>query len=307
MIRELETGDSVELDLLVKQAEIKQTKTKKDFLSMELFDGQDSIQAIKWDTSKKPDKNNVVSVNGTVNEWNGNKQLQLKSVKLNKDADPMQFAPTADVNIELLIKDALKLINNMESTHLANLCRQVFSDYNDLWKSSPGAISIHHAHIAGTLKHSVDTAYIAKDVALHLDCSEDLVVAGALLHDLGKLWTYELDGAVIDYTDEGKLLEHIIIGVRKLQEYRDDYNNRLLLLLEHIIVSHHGKQEYGSSVTPRFLEAWIVHWADMIDSKANIITNANKGADKYTNRVWPIENQELLSQQFIYEVMNNAK
>ena len=306
-IKDLTVGDRTTIDLLVVSSSIKLTTNKKPYLDMMLSDGTDRISAKKWDwdTPGEPEVGTVVTINADVTEWAGNKQLTISSISRSTKS-PEEFAPKGDFDIDDYKAKLNMLLLNMENVTLKNLVTKIFDDYLEQWETAPGATGVHHAYLAGTFQHSIDAAMIAKAIATNIDgCNVDLCVAGALLHDVGKLFVYELNGSVINYTEYGHLLEHIIGGVVILDRYRTEENSELITLLQHIIAAHHGKLEFGSPVTPKFLEAWIVSYADGIDAKANIIQRINKGCnDKFTEKEWTLNNSAMLSQRYIEEVMN---
>ena len=306
-IKDLAVGDKATIDLLVLSSSIRLTTNKKPYLDMMLSDGTDKISAKKWDwdISSKPEVGTVVTVNADVTEWAGNKQLTISSVRRSTKG-PEEFAPKGDFNIDDYKAKLNMLLLNMENVTLSNLVTKIFDDYLEQWETAPGATDVHHAYLAGTFQHSIDTAIIAKAIATNIDgCNVGLCVAGALLHDVGKLLVYELNGSIINYTEYGHLLEHIIGGIVILDRYRTEENSEIITLLQHIIAAHHGKLEFGSPVTPKFLEAWIVSYADDIDAKANIIQRVNRGCeDKYTEKEWALNNSAMLSQRYVEEVIN---
>ena len=306
-IKDLVVGGKATIDLLVLSSSIRLTTSKKPYLDLTLSDGIDKISAKKWNwnISGKPEVGTVVTINADVTEWAGNKQLTASSVRRSTKG-PEEFAPKGDFDIDDYKAKLNMLLLNMENAPLNNLITKIFDDYLEQWETAPGATNVHHAYLAGTFQHSIDTAIIAKAIATNIDgCNVDLCVAGALLHDVGKLFVYELNGSVINYTEYGHLLEHIIGGIVILDRYRTEENSEIITLLQHIIAAHHGKLEFGSPVTPKFLEAWIVSYADDIDAKANIIQRVNKGCDsKFTEKEWVLNNSAMLSQRYIEEVMN---
>lgn len=306
-IKDLTVGDKATIDLLVLSSSIRLSTNKKPYLDMMLSDGIDKISAKKWDwnTSSKPEVGTVVTINADVTEWAGNKQLIASSVSRSAKR-PEEFAPKGDFDIDEYKAKLDMLLHDMENKMLKELVTNIFNDYRDRWETAPAATHVHHAYLAGTFQHSIDTAIIAKAIATNIDgCNIDLCVAGALLHDVGKLFVYELKGSVINYTEYGHLLEHIIGGIVILEKYRTEENSELITLLQHIIAAHHGKLELGSPVTPKFLEAWIVSHADDIDAKANIIQRINRNCnDKFTEKEWTLNNSAMLSQRYIASVMN---
>ena len=307
-IRDLKVGSSASLDLVIKSADIRLTKAQKPFLSMELFDGTDTIASNNWDwgDAPAPAKNTVIAITAQVTEWAGKPQLNIKSQRASTLGLEV-FAPVSDVNVSDYFGIVKTLIGQIKNPFLSELTFNVFKDNQELWKVSPAAKNIHHAYIAGNLQHCVDTALKAQAIAkLTPMCNEDLCIAGGLLHDLGKLWGYTLNGVIFEMTIKGSTMEHIVLGTLKLEEYRTEKNSAIVDLLQHIMVSHHGLLEYGSPVTPKFMEAWVIHLADMVDSKCRTVYELNKKCnenDVFTAKEWSLENQAMITQYYIAEVM----
>lgn len=311
IISQLVVGSNVNISLLVKTSENRKTKApgNKPYLFLELTDGVDTIQGNHWDwgPDEGPAKNTVVDVTTNVTEYMGNKQLNIKSLKQNTELGVELFAPKGDVKIVEYMEKAKVLMSTITNAHARDIVWRILKDNQELWKVVPAAKSVHHAFVAGTLKHSVDVT--EKAIALSRlmpNCNDDLVIAGALVHDFGKLWTYEIVGALIDFTDDGCLLDHVAIGIARIEQYRTPENSAVLTLMQHIIASHHGKLEYGAPATPRFLEAWCVSYADGMDAKAQTITEANakcKPGDKMTAKEWTLENRAMFTQEYIASIM----
>lgn len=301
-IKDLVIGQSVAISLLVQSAEIKETRNQKPYLYATLFDGKDSITANHWDYGKgdPPPRNSVINVTATVAEWQGNPQLNVKTISYNNEIPVTEFAPSGDVDIQYYTGLAADLIGNIHHDELRNVTRKIFNDFSGAWKTRPAANSIHHAYVGGLLKHSVDVTMKARAIAqLEPDANIDLVTAGALLHDFGKIWGYALDGAIIEFTIDGNLLEHMALGIARLEAYRTDTNGDIIRLLQHIVGSHHGRVEYGATTPPKFLEALIVSAADGIDAKVESLKVANSKAkpeDIYTSKIWAFDNKPMLTQ-----------
>lgn len=304
MIAEMKVGETVVSDLLIKDAQVKFTKSQKPYLYLVLFDGVEDIQAQDWDYGDNPalEKGTVLRLEATVTEFAGNKQLKLKRHKASEK--PVEdYAPQGGVDLDWYEMMLTQLIDSVENEHASRILDDVFHKYD--WSTVPAANSIHHAFVSGLLKHTVDVTRKAKAIAeLVPTVNKDLVVAGALLHDLGKLWTYKLNGALIEMTEQGQMIEHLAIGIMKLEEYRTEDNSAVVDLLQHIVSSHHGKREYGSPTTPLFIEAMIVNAADEIDAKTQTVLEANaKATGKQTDKIWIMENRKMFTQDYIQSIM----
>lgn len=307
-MKDWSVGIKIVDSLLVKSAEKKLTKTKKSFLTLVLSDGRDDIIANMWDYNEDfvPEANTVIKVLAKVGEYMGKQQLTIDSFGVEEDADIAQFLPRGNFDIEEYLQKARLLIAGIKDQDLLQLTTNLFERHIPLWKIAPSANGIHHAYLGGNLKHSVDTCCKAKAIAeITNGCNIDLCVAGAILHDIGKLFTYKFDQAIIGMTEEGILKDHIIIGIQMLEVYRVPSNGKILNILEHIIASHHGERAFGSPVTPKFAEALIVAQADLLDARlASLEEECSKSNGSHTTgKIWIFENHPMYTQEFICSIL----
>ena len=292
----------------VKSAEVKLTKTNKEYLAITVFDGEQSISGNMWDfVGQAPKSNEIVRLSGKVTEWAGKKQLNITYLSIDTSLTIADFAPQGNFDINDYWDRALRLIAGIKHDELRQFVTTVFNDFEDRLRIAPGAKSIHNAYVGGCLEHLVDVAVVAQNIAYcYPSVNMDLVVAGALLHDIGKVFEYGIDGVNISTTLDGELLYHIPMGMTILDRYKGQVSNKILKLIQHIVLSHHGEKEYGSPVVPKFMEAQIVHFADNIDAKMGIMKDTNKTATgPLTDKVWGLGNIVLVSQEYIDEVMSN--
>ena len=313
-INELEVGRIVDIVLAVKSVTARETKAKKPYLSLELYDGVDTINGNYWDWggTNIPAKNTVLNVKAQVTEWQDTKQLNIKTMSTNTEIPLSAFAPSSGLDVNAIYSDAYALMSDVKDEFLRGLALSMLEELQVAWLTVPGAKGIHHAYIAGTLIHSYSVACLSKHIAEQVPgANVDLCTVGGMLHDLGKLYTYKLNGVSIDMTDDGMMYEHLFMGAEFVGNYADnhftmdDLNTRKLAMLRHIILSHHGKLEYGSVTVPLSIEAHIVHHADAIDAAAEQVrTNSAKvGNVQWTDRIWALENRPHLTTQYVAEVM----
>lgn len=319
-IAELEVNQLIEdLILVVKSATARETKAKKPYLVLELYDGTDTISGNYWDweSGNIPPVNTILDITAQVTEWQGSKQLNIKAMRNNTTKHLAEFAPDSGHDLASTYKEAYTLANQIKDDMLQNLVLTLLEELRSLWLEVPGARSMHHAYIGGTLVHSLSVAKIAKSIAANIpEANEDLCVVGALLHDIGKLYTYRLNGVSIDMTDDGMLYDHIFMGAEFIGNFADahidgdDYiNMKKMQLLRHIILAHHGSLEYGSPVTPMCIEAHIVHCADGIDAATEQIRAAAKKVPdnvKWTERIYAMNNRPQLTPAYVNYIMNEA-
>ena len=201
--------------------------------------------------------------------------------------DIKDFIPSLEEDkINSLFKTLKDEIEEIENIQLKNLLNLFFEDktFVEEFKHSPSAITHHHNYVGGNLEHTVGVIRLCKNIyEMYEGINKDLVIAGAILHDIGKLKEY-VTKAAVDKTDIGNFIGHIVIGDRwireKISELVDkgkDFDKELEDKLCHIILSHHGKYEYGSPRMPKTIEAFIVHAADLMDSQVkNFIQNIHE-------------------------------
>ena len=316
-IKELEVGKSYVIPLVVLAAVVKETKAKKPYLALELYDGVDKINGNYWDWSGKavPEKNTILNVNGRITEWQGTKQINVRGLTINTEKHISEFTPSSGIDIATVYKDAYELASGIGDDFLRSLCLGVLDDLRSLWLTAPAANGVHHAYVAGTLIHSLSVVQIAKSIAAAIpEANDSLVVAGGLLHDVGKLFGYRINGIICEMTDEGKLFDHLFIGAefvgnhaKNLNLLKDAATDAKIEILRHIILSHHGKQEHGAVVSPAALEAHIVFHADAIDAAAEMIRESSKKAEnsKWTERIWALDNKPHLTTDYVQAVMRS--
>ncbi|HIH28689.1 MAG TPA: HD domain-containing protein [Thermoplasmata archaeon] len=210
--------------------------------------------------------------------------------------DVTDFLPALpEDRIEELFEVVKKELKNIQNEPLKKLVASFFNDaeFVKMYMHSPSAISRHHNYVGGNLEHTVGVVRLCQNISeMYPSVNKDLLLCGALLHDIGKLKEYSY-GAAIDVSDEGNFIGHIVIGEQwireKIQELRssgDEFPKVLEHQLIHIILSHHGKYEWGSPKLPKLLEACIVHQADLMDSQVKNYIQMIEDAKKLTDEDW---------------------
>ncbi len=273
--------------LLVKSCEKGVANNGNDYLTVVFQDVTGSVSAKKWTVEDNdlsviiPGK--IVDVTGDIFKYKGHPQMKIESVSStpSNKYDPNDFFLSCPIKDEELFKDVSDIIELIEDEDLKALTKSLLNRYSDKYMTYPAAVSVHHAYRCGIVYHSVS---IAKDTIKicerYPSLNRDYLLAGALLHDLGK--TKEMAGVIAPgYTFEGNLLGHISIGAMMVQEegVKLGTPDDKLTILVHLILSHHGQAEYGSPVLPQTPEAYVLHVLDDLDAKMNIIENALKDVE----------------------------
>ncbi|HEY6248751.1 MAG TPA: HD domain-containing protein [Candidatus Angelobacter sp.] len=260
----------------------KQAKPKKSgelYLALTLADRTGHIEAKMWDNV--PDhidlfeQDDFIKVRGLINKFNGRFQLTLHKLRSMEDSevDFDDYLPRTTKNIDELWQKAASFVESFKDPHLKALLHAFMADpqIERAYKNAPAAKSLHHAYIGGLLDHVVSLFRLCDLACRNYPAliDRDLLITGAFLHDIGKI--YELTFTrTFSYTTRGQLLGHMIIELEMLQEkitqvpgFPAEYKT----LLEHLIISHHGKYEFGSPKMPMFPEALMLHYLDDLDSK----------------------------------------
>lgn len=317
-IKELTIGTIVEITLVVASATARETKAKKPFLALEFYDGTDTIYGNYWDWlgERIPEKNSILDVKAQVTEYMGAKQLNIKAMTLNTERHLSEFTPTSTLDIGKVYKDAYAEAIDIKDDFLRNISVDILEQLRTKWLEIPGAKSVHHAFVGGTLVHCLSVAKIARAISANIPQSNDeLCFVGGLLHDLGKLFTYKVSGISIEMTDEGTLYDHTFIGAEFIgnfaegQPWFDDDNENLhskLEILRHVILSHHGLLEYGAAVPPMCVEAHVVNHADGVDASVQqvIEQSAKKGEVKWTDKIYTLSNRPHLTTHYVKAVFS---
>lgn len=317
-IKELTIGTIVEITLVVASATARETKAKKPFLALEFYDGTDTICGNYWDWlgERIPEKNSILDVKAQVTEYMGTKQLNVKSMALNTERHLSEFMPTSNLDISKVYKDAYAEAVDIKDDFLRNISVGILEQLRTKWLDVPGAKSVHHAFVGGTLVHCLSVAKIARAISASIPQSNnELCFVGGLLHDLGKLFTYKVSGVSIEMTDIGTLYDHTFIGAEFIgnfaegQHWFDDDDAKLqakLEILRHVILSHHGMLEYGAAVPPMCVEAHVVNHADGIDASAQQVIehSAKKGDVKWTDKIYTLSNRPHLTTKYVKAVFS---
>ena len=272
--------DPVNAVFLVKDKILAMAKNGKPYMNLRLMDKSGDVEAKVWDNTelldKQFDKDDFVRVRGKASVYMNKMQVVIAEiVKVPEEevvlADFLPESPRVGAEMR---QELIETVAALENPHLRRLMEVFLADelFMGLYCQAPAAKGMHHVYLGGLLEHSLSLVKLVKNIVpLYNGINEDLLIVGALLHDVGKI--HEMSFArAIDYTDAGKLLGHITIGVELVDEkirQVEGFPRELSLLLKHMLLSHHGQYEYGSPKRPKTVEATILNYLDDLDSKIN--------------------------------------
>jgi 3'-5' exoribonuclease len=298
-VADLHEGQLFSTLFLVREKEIRTSaRTGSSWLQLELADRTGTIPAKMWDqfaaVEKTFERDDVIQVRARVKLYNGQKELTLEQVipAAERDYELGDFLPHTKLDVERLYAELRGAIAAMKNPALKLLLTSVVDDpaIAPKLKRAPAAMTMHHAFIGGLLEHMVSLIGLGRAVAAHYpELDADLLLAGIVLHDVGKIDEMRYTRG-ISYTTEGRLLGHIMIGVTLVREKIraiPDFPAPLGVLVEHLILSHHGTREFGSPALPQTREAVALHFLDDMDSKMAAMRatlDSPAGEDEWTDR-----------------------
>ena len=279
---------------MLSEKNLAQKKNGDNYLNITISDKTGRIKGILWDNVDqivgKVTSGNYVRVSGGVSEYKGSFQIVVKNIEpYSKEVDPSDFLPSTSHNIESLFERLVKITSAIKTDYLKKLFEAFWNDeeFVHKFKTAPAAKKMHHAYLGGLLEHSLSMASLAKKIAGHYSGIDmDLLLAGTVLHDIGKIKEFDYNVS-IEYSDEGRLLNHIVIGVQMVDDKISlikNFPEKQAILLKHMIVSHHGTREFGSPEPPKTIEAVLLNYIDEIDSKVNGIRSFMSSEDP--NESW---------------------
>lgn len=305
-IKDLKEGQKIASVYLLKNKQMSMTKHNKPYLSLLLADKTGSIEARVWDNAEIADarvsSGSAVLVKAEVVKWKENTQLSVGDIQTVVDGEYKREDLIRSVeNVNEILENIMKLLGSMKDTWLRLLADEFLKD-KDLMKKfkiSPGAKNWHNAYIGGLLEHTYEVMFVADRVCqLYPEANRDLVIIGALIHDIGKV--IEIDPNTFEYTLEGGLVGHLPLGFELLLKKVDAVENfpdELKIHLKHIILSHHGEYEQQSPILPKTLEATIVYHSDDLLSQTNavkeVITSQPGSQQDWSNYI-SIKNRKYL-------------
>lgn len=270
------------------------------YLLMQLQDRTGTISAMRWNAderlAEKFTKGSFVRVQGTSQTHNGILQLIVQQLALAEESEVAleHFENSTRVDVSSLWRELGALLSEIQDETIAAIAQSFYSDPKvaDAMHLAPAGVKAHHAYPGGLLEHVVSLVRLSKSISIHYgDLDKDIMLAGAFLHDIGKLEEMAFDGE-LSYTDAGQLLGHLVQGVEMidrrvgaLEAQGKSLDANKILHLKHIVVSHHGILEHGSPRVPMTLEAMAFHYLDEMDAKLSSMRGmieADRTRDRWT-------------------------
>lgn len=299
-IRSIVAGDTVDDIFVLAEKKVSLKKNGDSYLNLKLADASGEIKGVVWDNVEEitaaAAAGDFVRISGSVSEYRGTNQVTVRRMTCcaRDGIDPADFLPVTAHDTDKMFQRLRRTVDaSVKDTYIKALLDAFWQDEEFVrrFKTAPGGTKMHHAYIGGLLEHTLSLIVLVEKIAEHYTrkvgnyngINLDLLLAGAILHDIGKTRELEYEYR-IGYSSEGQLLSHIVIGCCMIDEkirQIDGFPEETAALLKHMIVSHHGCREFGSPEPPKTLEAVLLSHIDDIDAKMNGIREfiANEDAE----------------------------
>jgi len=292
-------GDEVQALVVARRKRLQPFRNKPgQYLSLTLSDASGQIEGRVWEEGETVaasfEEGDVIRVRGKIERFQDQLQLRVSSIERPSPEEiaPDQFLPPCRRDIGPLEEDLRATIESIESPYLRRLVDSFYDDaeFMERFRRAPAAVRLHHAYVGGLLEHTVEVLSLLEGLCQHYpDIDRDLVMSGALLHDIGKL--EELASTTtFDYTDLGRLIGHIAISDQMVCDAMDaieGFPEHTRMMVRHLILSHHGSREMGSPEPPKTLEAMALHQVENADAQVNrvwrTIAKHRDGVAKWTD------------------------
>lgn len=309
-ISDLRTNQDIISYFIVKKSAVKTGSNKKAYLDLLLADSTGEISAKKWDIAdeelqglEKIKEGIVIKVKALVTEWNGMKQLRVTRIRhtsAEDNIDMKDYIKAAPEDPKEMYAYIFARAEAFEDDDLKRICLKELTDNREKLMYYPAAQKNHHAEMAGLLYHVKRMLMMAERACqVYTNLDRELVMAGVILHDMEKLNEIESNnmGISTGYSFEGKLLGHLVQGVKKIDSLSKELGipEEKAVMLEHMILSHHYEPEFGSPKRPLFPEAEMLHYLDVLDAKMFDMQEALDKTEpgEFSDKVWTLDNRTL--------------
>ena len=292
---------------IVKRCDQKTTSKGSVYLDMKLSDKDGEIVAKLWDYQPlvhgEFELESLVKVRGEISKFAGSDQLKINKIRPVDSSDNVNiadFVQTADYSGDFMYNQIMDKVGAFEDEDLKKLVTYMYEQRKEQLLSWPAAYRLHHAVRGGLLMHTLSIVKLCEGVCqVYPFVNKDLLITGAVLHDIAKTTEYEVGstGIASGYTVEGNLIGHLVKGAMLVDEAARelDIPRDKAMLVEHMLISHHGEPEYGAAVRPMFLEAELLSELDLMDARVYQIAHAIENLDKdtFSQKLWALDERKI--------------
>ncbi len=305
-LKEIDANGTVEGFLIVKSCDKKTAKNGSMYLDMKLADKTGEVNAKSWDYREGaflPDVGSVIKVRGSLGSYNGSSQLKVDRMRRIWDSDNVdmeELVPSADYTGEYMASLIREKVDSFQNEELKKLVTAVLDEYGDKMTEWPAAFKLHHAIRGGLLMHTLTIVKMCECVSsIYASIDRDLLIAGAILHDVCKVDEFKISeaGLAEGYTPKGTLIGHLVMGAMTIDRIARENNidEETTMLIEHMLISHHGEPEFGAAVRPLFLEAAVLSSLDSLDADIYEIENCllDVAPGEFSQRQWSLNDRKF--------------
>ena len=285
--RDLRAGMKLSSTFLATDTTVRTDSRGTPYLSLRLADKTGSVDARMWrlptELLNGLDEPEYVYVEGNTHEYRGMLQVKVDRMKVisRDEIEEEDYLPTTEKDRRALAAEILEAGRDFENVHLKELFECMVAD-EELWETfcaAPAAKGMHHARIGGLLEHSAHCLRVARALAEIYPVNRDILLFGAIFHDIGKTKELSWEGGAFSYTTPGRLQGHVVLGDRIVAAHAAEvpgFPEELALQLSHIMLSHQGERQYGSPEQPKTLEALLVNLLDNLDARAAMFLESTR-------------------------------
>jgi 3'-5' exoribonuclease len=296
-LKNIKQGEKVASSFLVAEKNMAFSQKGSPYLTVRLKDKTGELDGKVWDNAVEFDrqfkKGDIIAIEGRAANYKNAIQISIIGIrKCNpEEVEPADYLPGVKGDVDAMFDELLSCVDGLTNKPLQDLLYAFFNEEKTarLFKRAPAAKGFHHIYLGGLLEHTLSVVRLLIKIADHYpNLNRDMLIAGGLLHDIGKIYEFSYD-QLIEYSDEGRLIGHIVMGVEMIDRKiaaLPDFPPKLALELRHVILSHHGEFEFGSPKRPKTMEALAVHFMDDLDAKLNafqsFIADSNNADSEWT-------------------------
>ncbi len=300
-------GDRIQNFFIIKDMEIKLNKNNKQYIDLNLGDKTGEVNGKIWDANNVDDslykENLLVKIRGRVTQWQSQLQLNVEKIRPAQENDGVlmgDFVQSAPHNSQWMYDEILKYLEKIDNMDINIITETILESKKEKLMYYPAAKTNHHSIRGGLLYHTLTMLRLGErllEVYSHLN--KNLLYGGIILHDMAKVEEMDSNelGIVNDYSLEGKLLGHIIQGIKEISRVGEEVgaNPEIIMLLEHMVLSHHYEPEFGSPKKPLIPEAELLHFIDLIDARMYDIDTALSTTEEggFSERMWTLDNRRF--------------
>jgi 3'-5' exoribonuclease len=289
-IKDLQDGQQISDLFLVSRKNYAETRAGKPYLALTLMDRSGEIEARVWEGAEQANElaevGRVVAIQALARMFRDQLQLNIGSLRVLEpgEAPLAEFMPSSARTAEEMRRELLGMIAAVENPDLKGLLENIFvGSILEQFLIAPAAKMMHHAYLGGLAEHTLSMTGLAMSLCNHYpSLDRDLMLAGCLLHDIGKIEEFDYSSVPFAYTDAGRLVGHLVLGsemIRCRAGQTPGFPPELLDKLTHMILSHHGRHEFGAPCLPMTREAILLHHLDDMDAKMNLIDKLSAGVE----------------------------